>query len=367
MSATATLTLDQVANDLDGVTSTLSTVASDVTTLEGLSSEFALVDETTTGTSYQTKYTYFYVPATSTDASTSTDDSGLGTFLRLGECSDHEVALTSANQATYYPAQHVADEGGNAATKAAGAATGDQGILLACDGRVLVKAGEKTYLNAVGDITIESDSGKVTITSGGSTAADAQNIYVTAGGGFGKMETTVYEKKETINGDEYTLVEKKSFKKYTAPKYEIYYTDSFKTVHGSTHSYHMGGKVTMFLGGAINLQLAVKFSLDLALYLAISVFTKIYLYGWKFEVGHMKIDIVGVKGEVKDGKYACVNNKVEANMVWAGVKSTAADIKNTGVKAGSVVAEAVSTYAEMRSAQASNVGAGASMGMFLFL
>jgi len=224
---------------LDQLTSTVSTLSDQVSDLQGYTSSDALVDADT-GTHYQTTYTYFYVPKTlGADGTSSDDDSGLGAFIRLGEYSDMEEAAYNGNTYTdYYPDQHIAAESDTSIyTNAAG---GGKGILMACDGRMLVRAGKKLYVNADDAIDIESTNSTIRIKSG-----DSQNISIIAGNETdnskrGKVDITAKTYTRDVNGEEYTKVTSVSRKYYEAASYSIYHASSYKEIWSRTDTLHLG-------------------------------------------------------------------------------------------------------------------------------
>ncbi|MBO9424894.1 hypothetical protein J7444_09180 [Labrenzia sp. R4_1] len=138
------------------------------------------------GTHHQNTYTYFYVPSDFGSDTTISDDTGLGAVLRLGGYSDleepadaeagHSAGVLATVQSDVYPAQHISDETGaeahlNAPGKQTTGENGDvtkrQGILLSCDGRILVRSGEKVYVHAAEQIHIQSDQNMAVVTVNG--------------------------------------------------------------------------------------------------------------------------------------------------------------------------------------------------------
>lgn len=300
------------------------------------------------------QYLYLYVPK----ASTGNAAEDVGTVFRLGSYSNFEETLTTeADQAAVYPAQYITDSGGGtAAIEGAAGENGEHGILLACDGRVLVKSSEKTYINSEGNIHIESNSGQIDIISGTN-----QDIVLNAGASTGDIHITATNEFKEVTEQATKKHGGRTYDYYTSPKEEFYETNLFKIVWGRVESHHMGGKLTTFFGGAMTIQLAVKFSLDLALHLAISVLSKFYLYGLKCELGLIKLDLVEFKFEIKKGKFESAWNKIETVPVKAmitGAKAVkeevclamhTADIKKKGVEVGdsSVVAKKRDVMAQL--------------------
>lgn len=213
-----------------------------------------------TGTHFQNRYTYYYIPKTKAVAAS--PDSGVGAFFRLGGYSDEEQTQTAA-QDSFYPAEHILDEGGagqaSVYEKAAGPApVTSHGILLACDGRILVKAGEKMYvesgpfhqktngthtIEAETDTVIRSANGKISIVSG-----TGKDILLDAGGDSkGDFQLIAQKSTSDIKGDDST------------------------TRHGNTYSLHHGRTDSFFLGGKSAFSLAGSFALTTGIDLTIKV------------------------------------------------------------------------------------------------
>ncbi|GAA0783450.1 hypothetical protein E1180_04910 [Roseibium denhamense] len=325
---------------------TLDDLQTEIDVLKTLTDEDALVQDDT-GTHYQTTYTYFYVPASAGSASSSTDDSGLGTLLRLGEYSDVEETAYNAGSdiySAYYPAQHIEDE--SAAAIYTNAAGGGKGILMACDGRILVRGGEKMYLNTAGNIHVQSDEGSVTIESGTDSNSAAQNIYLIAADGNGDLETTVFKDTKTVNGEQYEKVTSVSRKYYEANKYDIYHAEQYKEVHEKTTSIHHAENHKFFYGGALSIKFAGEFIFTLAVSLNIEPISKITLYALKTDIGIAKIDILAFKTEIKDGKFSFMKASFKGKAVEA--KTTAVKAESTPVKAGTGMVTAEQIQADCK-------------------
>jgi len=234
---------------------------------------------------YQTKYTYFYIPKTNTDLTATTDDKGLGTFLRLGGYSDQEETQ-KADQNSFYPKKFIDDEKAASKTNIFETAAGpnpatSHGILLACDGRILVKAGEKMYvesgpfhqktngthtLEASGETVIKSTGGKISIVSG-----TGKDILLDAGGDSkGDFQLIAQKSTSDIKGDDST------------------------TRHGNTYSLHHGRTDSFFLGGKSAFSLAGSFALTTGIDLTIKVgfFFGVYIAG-SFTVSAMSMSVTG--------------------------------------------------------------------------
>ncbi|WP_289036556.1 hypothetical protein [uncultured Roseibium sp.] len=348
--------ITQLQNDIDALETTNNAQSNQIAalnqTLSDRTDDQALMQDDT-GVHYQNTYTYFYVPANVGDGSTTSDDAGLGAILRLGQYSDMEQSAYNAGEAAYsdyFPVHQIETETDAAIyTNAAG---GGNGILLACDGRILVKAGEKMSINATSDIHLESTEGTVTIESGTNTDGVAQNIYIAAADGLGDVEQSYYKSKITINGEEYTKTTSVSRKYYEHNKYEIYKADSFKEIYANTSSIHHGGSSKLFMGGKFSLKLSAEFHMSLAAIVNISALTKLNLYGFKFDIGVFKLDICNWKAELKAQKMGVTTNGIELEAISTKLKNIGTEIGTTAVKAISTVAEATSVVAENTSLSA---------------
>ncbi len=291
------------------------------------------------GTNYQTTYTYFYVPADIADPTSSADDSGLGAFIRLGEYSDiEEESYTNGDYEDYYPAEQVREESGDDVYKKA--AGGSKGILLSCEGRMLVKSGEKLFINADDDINIESSGGAISITSGTDGDGKPQDILISAANGKGNVTQKYYKSTITVEGEDYEKVTSVSRKYYEANKYEIYHADSFKEVYANTTSIQHGGNLKYFMGGTVSLKLAGEFNLALAAVLDIAALTKFAFWGVKFDCGILKIDFCSWKMEVKEGKVSMSGSNFKAKAVKVDTSATSAKADGVAVQSRATEANA---------------------------
>jgi len=158
---------------------------------------------------------YFLVPTDEIDE----ESDHVGTFVRLGEYSDVEIRASRGDRLNeLYPEQHISDEGDDK-TAVDNASGGAEGILLSCDGRILIKAQEKMYLQTAdfhqsvdgdyaldvdGEIDISADDririasseGAVTVRSGGK-----KTLKLSADGGSGKLEMVGNDHDRTVKGE----------------------------------------------------------------------------------------------------------------------------------------------------------------------
>ncbi|GAA0783979.1 hypothetical protein E1180_09520 [Roseibium denhamense] len=166
---------------------------------------------------YKTKHVYFYLPKLPENEGEVPDNIDLGAVLRLGGYSDMEQRAHQVpdEQLHYYPQKHIEDEGGSSSKnifKRASGADGEtsHGILMACDGRFLVKAGEKMYMET-GDhhLQVNGDyehnaTGTIKVHSGGTydvSSAEGQSITLNAGDQTGDMLFQANNKSESLSGN----------------------------------------------------------------------------------------------------------------------------------------------------------------------
>lgn len=275
----------QNANDIAALNARVSSV-------EALVNSAALTEDDT-GTHYQTSYTYFYVPSSKGSTSSSADDSGLGAILRLGGYSDIETDAVTAQSATpFFPAGYLTDQGDTSATKASTAqnAAGStpassNGILLACDGHIQIKSGEKMYLEskafhhkadgaydvkATGATTIDSDD-HVKIKSG-----RGKNVTVSAGDGTGDFDLNVKKSTVKINGNDFTKT-----------------TGTTRAVHhGATENYFLGGQLAVTLAGTFTLNTGAQMTITAGLFGTINISAS-------FSASAVAVGIVGIDVEMK--------------------------------------------------------------------
>ena len=243
---------------------------------------------TTPGTAYQTPSTYLFVPgAFGPDTASAADDAITpGSYFRLGSYSELEnrtPALNSVQRTAFYPRQHITDETAGAAdnvvTHAAGKAPTDSGIMLACNGRILVRSAEKIYVHSADNAHLETDK-NLTVKTAGSASVNAtgpinihssdavsiksgstKNILISASGGHGNLETESKKSTTRINGTSYEKVTK----------------DSYKYMQANSYSYMLGGSVGVTLGGKFSYWLGVSLTINTSVDMTISASISISL------------------------------------------------------------------------------------------
>lgn len=318
----------------------------------------AIVEEDS-GTHYQTAYTYFYVPGVSVDPELSTDDTDMGAILRLGEYSDlEETAYGNGSQvySTYFPTQHIVDESGDTIYK--NASGGGKGILMACDGRLLIRTGEKLYIGATGALNIKSDESEITIQSGTSSSGTDQDINLIAGSnGQGALNTTVYKDVKTVNGEQYEVVTSASHKLYKADIVQIIEADYIKHIKGNTYTLHQGSHMHIFKGDRINLKLAAETNFNVSGALTLTTAGAVVFYALGTAIGLIKTDIVAYKTEIEDGSLKVLGATFQSTAV-------AAETKNIVATQTPVATFTRGVSAEQIAAETKNVNVKALIGMW---
>lgn len=333
------------------------------------------LEETDTGSHYQTVYTYFYVPKASNSAATTADDTGLGAVLRLGGFSDLEEPKGSATatskgalhavQSQVYPAQHITDEpNAKAYQNAAGAATTDannqtvkrQGILLACDGRVLLRAGEKTYIHATDQIHVHSDNNIAVVADSGSIDHQTGNNFTV------KAAKKVSMRSGVANPDTYTArgvnssgakgveiiadggnsdvyiegqglflqVNGTSTADITANNSTVMRADNFEDIWGHNTSIFRGTFLEFYFGAGFTYRAAASLNISTALDVNINL----------LDVGILGIDITKTLLEVKSSMFKVKSNAVEAETTATRARSEAVCVRSTATEAESGVVTA---------------------------
>lgn len=271
---------------------------------------------------------YLYVPSAKSGA----DPSGLGAVLRLGEYSDVEQTAFNAHEdADWYPRQHIADEGG-ASSVYKNASGGADGILLACDGRILVKAKEKMYLEtadfnqhvngnyaldvdgtasvtSTGKLDMGSDTETVTISSGPN-----KDITLSAGDGTGVIQTNAKEETKTIAGDTY--------------EYNSGNTKSF--TEGNSIDMTFGGSLAIFGGGELSIGMGASTEINASVAVGIAAVT---------------VDVVGVAAEVTGTEVDLKEMAVKLKTLVVSNETMAAKIKQMVAEISQLKAESTTVQA----------------------
>ena len=281
---------------------------------------------------YSTPHVYFFVPYNVDDDG---DDDELGAILRLGEASDLEYDCTSSELAAYYPQQHISDAGDSdtAVGEAAGVSDSEtlKGILLSCDGRILVKAGEKMYietgaynqavngnyeLDATGSYTTAA-AGTVSISSTGSdvkiASADSKDIHITAGEtSSGSANGTIYESSQ----DHYKVIGGHQYEKSTAK--DTYVTGvSNNFFFGATSTVQVDADFTLLAGGSC----------------MVKPILNVVLTGIQFEVIGKLFELKGSATDIKESWFGVAGLSTKVNELEAEIYATDVTVSQTTVQA----------------------------------
>ena len=194
----------------------------------------------------------------------SNDKTTPGVLFRLGSYCDIETAAdTQAKDEVLYPEQFVAnaDDSTKAYEDAAGSDTSKGGILLSCDGQILVKSCEKTFLRSDDEIKIESGK-KIVIRSGRDDDEDSRDITLNSNNGDINMKAAT-STKEFLWHD-ITLTEGDSVG-YTKGD-TVGITEGTKTyvTLGSEHFMCFGNQVAVTVGGVSSFTLGIGLSVSIS-------------------------------------------------------------------------------------------------------
>jgi len=218
-------------------------------------------EETATDTLTAKPHVYFLVPY-NVDTDAEVDE--LGALLRLGEYSDVEkMAETDGYVDEYYPQQHIDDaaaENKSATDVASGAGQYQKGILLACDGRILLKTREKMYADTAdyhrrtrgtyklviddtytvtvsGDVSITSTSGEINV------KASAGDVAIESGT---DKDITLRAGTSTSSGATGMIYEysKGHYKEIAGHEYKVSETENTFT-KGTSNNFYFGAKSTI--------------------------------------------------------------------------------------------------------------------------
>jgi len=308
------------------------------------------------GTSYQTAHTYFFVPANCGADTLSTDDDAdvPGALLRLGGYSDLEATASRNDLEGFYPAQFMNDADSDpvaasgdgsidgsvlvaAGTEGVGADDGpafsnsSKGILLSADGNILIRAGEKTYIQSVGAMHVDVDdaltvetAGRIVVSSEDEIelrTGNEKNIVLSADGGKGDVDITSQNETRNCFG--------KSTEVVKDDKYTYFQADEFKIQMGRINQIILGGKFHIWIGATISIRAAIDTQIDLL--------GKFKYWTLKFDFGLFKFDFYMRKIEFKEGKVSVgawtlksTAAKVESDVVE--VENAGTEVENAAVR-----------------------------------
>lgn len=265
---------------------------------------------------------FYLVPADGSDEATD----NIGAFFRLGEYSDTERdAFQNDHEDQLFPAQHISDEGGNTSVYA-NAAGGSQGILMSCDGRILIRAAEKMYLEtadyhqkANGSYTLDvdgsfsatvEDSASLTTDKGGIALSSGNNqgISLKAGDGTGKLDIKAGEESKDIGGKS-----DHTYKKWHTVKYKDSYT---RETYGWDFHSVFGFNMTSYYGALMESVYGVRMQFDKFNFMSDWV-----SLNWK----GTQIDLKGIVMKKLTAKFGATDCSAEWNEIMVGLQGLKAD------------------------------------------
>ena len=252
-----------------------------------------------------------------------------GAILRLGSyCDQEKNANTTANAELFYPDQFVADNSGNVATiytlaSGMNGNTPKGGILLACDGRALISAGDQMYINCDKALHVESGE-EVTLKSGNS-----KDININAADGNGKIVETSKSTTRKILGNEFTETSADSFTINHGDTVGITYgTKTFITL-GSGQSVTVGGSFTGNLAGSVSLSVGLSFSADLTAAFSFTLFSASLT---KWSLSKTLVDLSSKDTSLEDSVAEIKQALVEVGNRQINMKQTVADLERQSLQ-----------------------------------
>ncbi|MDL2408875.1 hypothetical protein PY650_25185 [Rhizobium calliandrae] len=286
-----------------------------------------------TKTSVQGSSAHLFVPSAGPTQSVADSARQRGAYLRLGGYSGLEKALASPNKkgsadstASFYPRQHITDAGANAVEHAAGDSTAayKSGIMLACDGRMLMRTGERFYLHAASAMHVDTEStltvfaaDDISVTSDSSISIQTKNakpITISADGGAGDVEIKARTETRNVDGHSYEYITK----------------DKHTFTEADTYAYKLGYSESVTLGSSSSFFFGSTYSYKVSTEITITLGTLMLFYARKFELGVLKIDFVKHKLEYKEGNLSYAHWSSKARNIY--VNAAAVDTNTAAVK-----------------------------------
>lgn len=297
-------------------------------------------------TSIQDSSAHLFVPYSAGPTRSVADDSRKpGAYLRLGGYSGIEAnAVPKKGQifspnytGLFYPRQHKLDEGDNVVKNAAGDPSKGYkgGIMLSCDGRMLMRASERFYLHSIAEMHIDTESTltvfankaisvktdatvSITTVKGTTTtdeaAATANSITIDAAGKKGNVDIKAFKATRSVAGNDYEFID----------------TDKYTYTQADTYAYKLGHAESVTLGDSLSFFMGATYTFKVSVEITIALAALILLYMVKFEVGLLKMDFQKFKLEYKEGNFSWSNWSSKARNIW--VKAAVVDTNTQAVK-----------------------------------
>ena len=270
----------------------------------------------------------FYVVPSSSNSET-TDN--IGALFRLGEYSDLEKqSFENDHHDELFPAKHIDVEGDDTSvyTNAAG---GSQGILMSCDGRILIKAAERMFLET-GQYHQKTNGDHELDVDGSLTAVVEDNINISTENGDVNL-TSASKLKVTAQKEERTLHDKSehTYKKSHTVKYKDSY---FSEKYGWDFQSIFGLNMTTYYGGVMETVYGVRMQFDKFNFMSDWV-----SLNWK----GTQIDLKGIVMKKVTAKFGSTNCKAEWDEIMVGLQGMKAEAtrleakrKELAIKSGQI-------------------------------
>jgi len=315
-------------------------------------------------TLYAKPHVYFLVPY---NVDVEAEEDELGAMFRLGEYSDvEETARADGFIDEYYPEQHIEDAeaaGKTSTAIAAGEKDFAKGILLACDGRILLKSRGKMYSDTAdyhrrtrgtyklviddtytvtvsGDVSITSTTGDINVkASAGDIAVQSgtnKDIIFRAGtdsdsGATGKIYEYSKGHVKKIDGQSYTVAEEENT--YTTGTSNNFFFGATSTIKASAEF-----ALTMGAAAEVKPMISLGLSGVEISYAASSVDLKdVYCkirgiqtesQALKSEINALKSDIATIASETQSVKASTQAVQSDTRSIKTTVGNLQADVQN---------------------------------------
>lgn len=231
---------------------------------------------------------FLFVPENGNNASKTP-----GVLLRLGSYCEIEAEADSEDKAkVLYPEEFVsaASDKSKAYAEASGS-TDKGGILLSCDGHLLIKACEKTFIRSENDINIEGGEA-ITIRSNQNSGEVNEIIMDDDDGGLTIKTPKTETKYKAGTKLEYTEKDSLTYNKGNT----VGFTEGSKTfvTFGSSNSMYFGAGFDVNAAATVTLSLGLNFKCSAALTLSLAAVSCDFTL-FKFSKDEVKVDKTAVE------------------------------------------------------------------------
>ncbi|MTH96215.1 hypothetical protein [Roseibium sp. RKSG952] len=266
-------------------------------------------------------YTYFYVPNSQQNASD--DEADIGSVLRLGEYSDlEESACESGLLESYYPSQLFTDEDSDSSAALENASGGGSGILMACDGRILIKSGEKMYVET-GDFHQRADGKyELEIDDTMAISVDGQIDLISSNGDINILAESKKDITVKSSGNVSVSGSKADFNFLGETMY-INQSDTRSLTYGTDIKMSLGASLGFTGSTSLDMKAAASMAITLGFAISLNTWT-ISWTKWQTSLKDMYYKAVGLKIESNA-------TKTELNALQSQVNSLESKLSNISV------------------------------------